>query len=192
MSDYRKPEYKVHDLILGRWSPRAMTGEKISNEELMSLFEAAKWAPSSYNNQPWRFLYANRDSDNFKKFLSFMVPLNQAWAKNASVLVVVASRKNFESNNKPSRTHLFDTGAACENLALQGYSMGLVVHLAEGFDYEKAQRTLNIPEDFEVVVMIAIGRKASKEILPEEMRQREVPSGRKKISEIVFEGKWPE
>jgi nitroreductase len=108
----RKSNYPISSIILNRWSPRAMTGEELSDKELMTLFEAARWAPSSYNNQPWRFIYAKRNSPNWEKFLNLLVSGNQIWAKNAAALVVVISHNNFEHNNKQARTHSFDTGAA--------------------------------------------------------------------------------
>lgn len=165
-----------------------MTGEEISDAELMSLFEAARWAPSSYNNQPWRFIYAKRNTTYWKKFFSLMVEFNQGWAQNAAALVVVISKKTFDHNGNPSRTHSFDAGAAWENLALEGSHRGLVVHGMEGFDYDKAQKELGIPQDYCVEAMIAIGKHAPKESLPDALQEREVPSQRKPLKEIVMEG----
>ncbi len=184
----RKPEYDIHPLILNRWSPRAMTGETLSDDELMPLFEAARWAPSSYNNQPWKFLYAKRDTKHWDAFFSLLIEFNQQWAKNAAVLVVIISKKNFDHNNKPAVTHRLDTGAAWENLALEGSRRGLVVHGMEGFDYQKARTALKIPGDYDIEAMAAIGKRAGKEILPKEMQEREVPSQRKALKEIVTEG----
>ena len=116
----RQSRYDINPLLLHRWSPRAMSGEEISDTELMRLFEAARWAPSSYNGQPWRFIYAKRNSEPWDKLFSLMVDFNKSWAKNAAALVVIISRKNFEHDEKPSVTHQFDAGAAWENLALQG------------------------------------------------------------------------
>ena len=186
----RKPEYPINPLILGRWSPRSMTGEEISDEQLMSLFEAARWAPSSYNNQPWRFIYAKRNTKYWDKLFSLMVEFNQSWTKNAAVLVVVISSKNFEHNSNPSVTHSFDTGAAWENLALQAETMGLVTHGMQGFDYEKAKKELEIPEDYSVEAMVAIGKRGKKEDLPKELQEREIPSVRKPIKDIIMEGKF--
>ena len=104
----RQSQYDINPLLLHRWSPRAMSGEEISDTELMRLFEAARWAPSSYNGQPWRFIYAKRNSESWDKLFSLMVDFNKSWAKNAAVLVVVISRKNFEHDGKPSVTHQFD------------------------------------------------------------------------------------
>jgi nitroreductase len=191
VSENREPQYDVDQVFLNRWSPRAMSGEGIGRDELMSLFEAARWAPSSFNNQPWRFLYAIRDTENWGLFLSLMVEGNQAWAKNASVLIAVVSKKTFD-NGKPSRTHSYDTGAAWENLALQGTLKGLVVHGMQGFDYDRARQVLNIPEGYDVEAMIAVGKPGKKENLPEKLQEREFPSNRKKVSEIAFEGKFKE
>lgn len=184
----RKTDHQVHPLILNRWSPRAMTGEEISHEELMTLFDAAHWAPSSYNNQPWRFLYATRNSSHFKTFLDFLMEGNRIWCKNAAVLLVIISHKTFEHNSKPSRTHTYDTGSAWQNLALQGSSMNLVVHGMEGFDYEKAKKDLKVPDDFQVEAMAAIGKPAPKEALSPDLQKREAPSLRKPVSEIAMEG----
>ena len=188
----RQSQYDINPLLLHRWSPRAMSGEEISDTELMRLFEAARWAPSSYNGQPWRFIYAKRNSESWDKLFSLMVDFNKSWAKNAAVLVVVISRKNFEHDGKPSVTHQFDAGAAWENLALQGETQGLVTHGMQGFDYEKTRRDLSIPATFDVLAMIAIGKPAPKEILPTDVQQREQASDRKPLSEIIMEGQFRE
>ena len=190
VKNIRKPEHEINPLILSRWSPRSMTGEEISDEELMSLFEAARWAPSSYNNQPWRFIYAKRNTDHWNRLFNLMVEFNQSWAKNAAVLIVIISKKTFDHNNQPSITHSFDTGAAWENLALQAESMGLVTHGMQGFDYEKAKKELEIPEDYSIEAMIAIGKRGKKEDLPKELQEREIPSARKLLKDIIMEGKF--
>ena len=179
-------------MILNRWSPRAMSGEEISDMELMRLFEAARWAPSSYNGQPWRFIYAKRNTEHWDKLFNLMGDFNKSWTKNAAVLLVIISRKNFEHDEKPSVTHQFDAGAAWENLALQGETQGLVTHGMQGFDYEKARTDLSVPDAFDVMAMVAIGKPAPKEILPPEVRQREHPSDRKPLSEIIMEGHFRE
>ncbi len=186
----RKPNYDINSLIISRWSPRAMSGEELKDDELMPLFEAARWAPSSYNGQLWRFIYAKRGTGNWEKFFNLLGDWNKMWCKNAAALVVVISRKNFEHNNKPSRTHAFDAGAAWENLALEGSSRKLIVHAMEGFDYDKAKNDLEIPEEFEVHAMIAIGKRGKKEDLPDKMKDSEVPNGRRPLDEIVNEGKF--
>ena len=188
----REPGYDIQPLILRRWSPRAMTGEEMSDEELLPLFEAARWAPSSYNAQLWRFLYAKRNTEHWNTFFDLIVEGNQAWAKDASVLVLVISRKNFEFNDKPSITHQFDAGSAWENLALEATARGLVTHGMEGFDYEKAREVLEVPDDFDVLAMIAIGKQAKKETLPEKMQEMEAPNQRRPLKEIIMQGKFRE
>jgi nitroreductase len=184
----RKPTYPINPLILNRWSPRSMTGEDIDNEEIMSLFEAARWAPSSYNNQPWRFIYAKRNTEHWDRLFNLLAEANKTWAKNSALLVVVISRKNFEYNEKPARTHQFDAGSAWENLALEAFSRDIVAHGMQGFDYDKARIDLEIPADFEVMAMIAIGKKGPAESLPPELQEKEKLTDRKPLKDIVMEG----
>ncbi|HVC09584.1 MAG TPA: nitroreductase family protein [Elusimicrobiota bacterium] len=188
--DARKTEHPVDPIFPSRWSPRAMSGESLSREALLSLFEAARWAPSSSNGQPWRFVYATRESQEWPLFMSFLVEFNQAWTKNAAALVVAVSRKDFDNNGKsvPVRTHAFDTGSAWMSLALQASLKGLVAHGMAGFDYDKAKAALKIPDNYEVQAMIALGKPGKKEDLPKALQEREFPSGRKPLSETVFEG----
>ena len=190
ISDFRRPDFDIDRIFLNRWSPRSMSGDEISRDVLFSLFEAARWAPSSNNNQPWRFLYARRNTDYWPIFFDLLTEQNKIWAKNAAVLIVVISKTTFDYNEKPARTHSYDTGAALENLALQGSLKALVVHAMQGFDYDGARRTLNIPDVFQVEAMIAIGKPGKKEDLPESLQEREMPSPRKKLSEIVMEGNF--
>ncbi len=184
----RKSTYQINPLILNRWSPRSMTGEELDNEEIMSLFEAARWAPSSYNNQPWRFIYAKRNTEHWDRLFNLLADGNRIWAKNSALLVVVISRKNFEYNEKPAITHQFDTGSAWENLALEAFSRGIVAHGMQGFDYDKARIDLEIPIDFEVMAMIAIGKKGSRDNLSPELQKKEKLSDRKPLKDIVMEG----
>ena len=149
---------------------------------------AARWAPSSFNTQQWRALYARRGTEHWQTFFDLLVDANKAWAKNAAVLVVFISRRNFDHNDEPSVTHSYDCGAAWENFALQGFHQGLVVHGMQGFDYDRARRELRIPEEFQVEAMAAVGRPGPKELLPEKLQARESPNDRRKISESVFEG----
>ncbi len=187
-SERREADYPVDKLFLDRWSPRAMSGEEMAEDELLTLFEAARWAPSSYNNQPWRILYARRGTPHWPLFLGLLVEGNRAWAKDAGVLILFVSKETFDFNGQPYPTHSFDTGAAWENLALQATMMGLVTHGMQGFDYERASAELNIPEGFRVEAMIAVGRPGDPAQLPERLREREAPSGRKALSEITCEG----
>jgi len=190
ITKHRKPTHPINTLLLSRWSPRAMTGEDITEEELMALFEAARWAPGSRNNQPWRFIYAKRNTPHWKTLFGLMGEFNQSWTKNAAVLVVVVSKNTFDLDGKPSRTHSFDAGAAWENLALEATTRGLVSHGMEGFDYAKAKIVLGIPNDHTVEAMIAIGKRGEKEILPADMQEREIISDRKPLKEIIMEGKF--
>ena len=187
-SEIRKAEHQVEPLLLDRWSPRAMSGEEISQEELMRLFEAARWAPSSFNAQQWRALYARRGTEHWQTFFDLLVDANKAWAKNAAVLVVFISRKLFDYNDEQSVTHSYDCGAAWENFALQGFYQGLVVHGMEGFDYERARLELGIPDEFQVEAMAAVGKSGPKELLPEKLQKRETPNDRRKLSQSICEG----
>lgn len=184
----RNSTHKINSLFVNRWSPRSMTGEDIDDEDLMSLFEAARWAPSSYNNQPWRFIYAKRNTGNWNKLFDLLYEGNKVWAKNAAALVVVISRKNFEYNEKPSITHQFDAGAAWENLALEASDRGIATHGMQGFDYQRARTDLEIPESYDVMAMIAIGKRGPKENLPSKLQELEFPNDRKPLREIVMEG----
>ena len=186
----RTAEYEIEDIFLKRYSPRAMSGEKITETDLMTLFEAARWAPSSFNTQPWRFIYAMRDTPEFDNLFSLLVQFNKDWCKNASVLVVTISKKTSNSGEHANVTHSFDSGAAWENLALQATSMGLIAHGMNGFDYDMAKTKLTVPDDFNVEMMIAIGKPGKIEDLPEQMHKGEIPNDRKPLKEIVFKGKF--
>jgi len=181
----RQSDYPIEPLILNRWSPRAMSGEPLSDDALFPLFEAARWAPSSYNAQPWRFIYAKRETEAWRALFELLVPFNQSWVGDASVLVVIASHTVFESNGKPSSTHSFDTGAAWENLALEGSARGLVVHGMQGFDYEKAKRVCKLHDNYVVEAMIAIGKPGKTEDLPQNIQDKETPSSRKPFEELI-------
>ncbi len=191
INEVRKPEHQIDTLFYERWSPRAMTGEEISNETLNQLFEAARWAPSCFNEQPWNFLYAKKDSEDWGLFLKILVEVNQLWAKNASVLIACISKKTFTRNGKPNGTHSFDAGAAWQNLALQAYSLGWSAHGMAGVDYKKGKVDLKIPEDYQLEMMIAVGKQAEVSILPEDFKKKEwPPSGRKSINDFVQKGQW--
>ena len=167
-----------------------MTGEPIELDELLTLFEAARWAPSSGNSQPWRFLYARRDTEHWPRFLSLLGERNREWCVNAAALVVFVSRRTHEQTGRELRTHSYDTGAAWVSFAFQGWLNGLVVHGMAGFDYERARTELNVPDEFAVEAMAAVGRPGPLENLPEFQRARESPSGRRAVIESVMEGRY--
>ena len=186
--EHRTADHPILDLFLKRWSPRAMSGEPLSDAELMALFEAARWAPSTYNEQEWRFLYARNGSPQWPAFFGLLMEANQAWCKNAAVLVVVLSKKTFTRNGKPNPVNSFDTRAAFENMALQAAHLGLVCHGMAGFDYAKAREDLKVPDDYDVEAMVALGRPGDPDALPPEVRKIETPSGRRPLREMVCEG----
>lgn len=187
-STQRTPEHAVAPLFVDRWSPRAMSGAAITEAQLLSLFEAARWAPSSFNNQPWRFLYARRDTPHWPVFLDLLIPFNQGWAQQAAVLLALVSKTTMDHNGQPAPTHAFDAGAAWQNFALQGWLQGLVVHGMQGFDAVKAAQVLAVPADYQVAIMIAVGHPGDPAALPDALRQREIPSPRKTVAEIAWEG----
>ncbi|HMK84694.1 MAG TPA: nitroreductase family protein [Steroidobacteraceae bacterium] len=188
--EIRRTEYPVDPLFLDRWSPRSMTGEDVSELELRTLLAAASWAPSSYNAQPWRMLYARRSTPSWPMFFDLLTEGNKLWAHRAAALIVFISKRLNDVTGKPSVTHSFDTGAAWGYFALQAHLKGYAAHGMQGFDYERARRDLAIPEAFAVEAMAAVGRPASKESLPAQLQERERPNGRRPLSETVCEGIW--
>lgn len=186
----RESTFPIQQLILSRVSWRAFSEERLSEEELMALFEAARWAPSSYNGQPWRFVYARRGDKDWAVLFNALIDFNKKWCANADTLVVVVSRNNFEHNENPALTSSFDTGAAWMSLALEAHARNIVTHGMQGLDYGAIKRNLNIPDHFKVEAMIAIGKPGDKEKLPPEIQAKEVPSTRKPLSDIVSQGKF--
>jgi nitroreductase len=183
----RPVEHGVDRLFVDRWSPRAMSGEPIPLAELQVLFEAARWAPSAGNQQPWRILFGRRDTPEWPLFYELLNPGNRPWCLNAAALLLFVSRM-VNAEGRPIATHAYDTGAAWENLALQGTLRGLVVHGMAGFNHELARDVLKIPADYHVNAMAAVGRPGRAEDLSESLQAREKPSPRKPLSEIVVEG----
>ena len=187
-SAHREAAYPIHPLFIDRWSPRALAGTPLSEAELMSLFEAARWAPSSGNFQPWRFLYARRDTDFWPAFLDLLKPSNQAWAARAGALMLIISRTHFDGDGRACITHSFDSGAAWQNLALQASLNGLVAHGMEGFDYERARRVLRVPAEYAVEAMVALGHPGNIAELSESLQKREHPSTRRPLTQTICEG----
>jgi len=178
-------EIAVHELIRKRRSPKAFSGAPVTEVELQSLLEAARWAASSYNEQPWRFVVADRHRDprSFARVLSTLMPVNAAWADNASMLIVAVAKTTFSHNDAPNRHARYDTGAAVAQLTLEATALGIGVHQMGGFDAEKARTVLNIPDGFEVVAVIAIGRPVDP--APDSTVRRRRP-----LHELVFQGAW--
>lgn len=186
---FRHADHPIPPMFLNRWSPRAFSPEPVDEETLMSVFEAARWAASSYNEQPWRFIIARNEEDR-RKFLSFLVPSNQVWADTAPVLFVVVAKKTFSHADQPNRSHQFDAGCATGYLTLQASLRGLYAHGMAGFDAEKARAVLDIPADFEPLAVFALGKRGDAHDLPENLREREKPSGRRPVSESLMEGRF--
>lgn len=186
----RTASAKVVPLIVERWSPRAFDGSAVPQEDLDVIFEAAGLAASAYNYQPWRFVYAHKGDANFDAFLSALVPFNQSWAKEAGVLVFAVSDEFMRSDkgNNPNHSHSFDTGAAWASAALQAQALGYHTHGMTGVDFDKAAEVLNVPEGFRVEMAFVIGTQGDVAQLPEGLREREVVSDRKPVSEIAFAG----
>ncbi len=185
-------DFPVHDLIRNRWSPRAFSDQAVAPDVLRSLFEAARWAASSYNEQPWSYLVATKDDEkNFSKMLSILMDMNAAWAKQAPVLAISVARPYFKRNGTPNPVALHDVGAANAQLTLEATSRGLAVHQMAGFHHEKAREVFEIPEGWEPVSALAIGYPGDPETLPEQLRKPELaPRTRKPLSEFVMSGSW--
>ncbi|MBU6371512.1 MAG: nitroreductase family protein [Alphaproteobacteria bacterium] len=187
----RAPAHPIDPLFTRRWSPRALDGAPIAEAELLTLLEAARWAPSAYNAQPWRFLYARRDTPAWGPMFSALVPFNQTWAQNAAALVVVLSRTisgPAGPDAQTNRWHAFDAGAAWASLAFQAELSGLAAHAMAGFDAEALRAALAVPATYDLHAVVAIGRRGDPAQLPDPLRAREAPNGRNPLSAIAAEG----
>jgi nitroreductase len=185
-------KYAVHDLIKNRWSPRAFSSEMIPRDLINSLFEAAIWAPSSRNEQPWRFIYGCRGEDkNYDKIFNTLVPRNQIWAKNAPLLVLSLAKKYSGQNNQDNFYALYDLGQAVSNFSLQATSLNLFCHQMGGFEREKARELLEINEDYIPVAVIAVGYLGNPDILPDDFRELELKARtRNEMGLTVFNGEF--
>lgn len=188
---YRKADYDINPIYLERWSPRAFSSKQIEEEKLLALFEAARWAPSAANWQPWRFVYAQTEED-LAKFYSFINDNNVEWCQKAPVLLAIISKKTRNEKGDANHFHAFDTGTAWGYLTLEASRQGLIVHGMGGFNKEKAKEVLNIPEEYEVQAVAAIGYHDPNTELSEKNKQREFPSDRNRVKDFTFEGKFME
>ena len=192
MTKPRKPDHPVNPMFINRWSPRSLTGEAMSQETLMTVLEAARWAPSAYNAQPWRFIYALKDDAGWAGIFGAVNEGNQSWAHRAGALVVVASAKQALFPGKTELTanawHSFDTGSAWMSMALQAAQSGLVAHALAGFDPVKLRAAIHLPDDYALEAVIVLGKQGDKAQLPEALQQREAPNAHKPLSEISFAG----
>ena len=185
-------DHPIHTLISHRWSPRAFDPKVVPADVLRSLFEAARWAPSSSNEQPWAFLVATKDDKpGYEKMLGTLVEFNQTWAKQAPVLGIAVSRLNFAKNGTPNRNAFYDTGAAMAHLTAEATHRDLFVHQMGGFDAKKAKDIFSIPEAWEPIAAFTIGYAGDPQSLPDGLRERELaPRVRKPITDFVMSGQW--
>ncbi len=191
----RIPEHEIAPIFLERWSPRAYSGEKLPEGALMRLFEAVRWSPSSYNSQPWRLIYAQRDTPHWQVFLDLLIPFNREWAARAGALVCFVSKSTMlppgKTDEVPSPTHSFDAGSGWMAFALQAQMLGLHAHGMVGFDMDTAFAKLGVPVGHRVEMMAAVGRLGDPSVLPEQARGREFPSPRQPVGAFAFEGGFP-
>jgi len=190
----RTPDHPIDPLFLQRWSPRAFDASDMPHEDLLTVLEAARWAPSAFNQQPWRFLYAHRGNPDWERFLSLLIPFNQDWAKSASVLLFVLSDSLVETKwggEQVSHSHSFDAGSAWAYLALQATRMGYYAHGMSGIEMDRAREELKVPERFRIEAAIAVGRIGDPATLNEKLRARETPSDRHKVKSFAFQGGFP-
>ncbi|QLE42033.1 nitroreductase [Nostoc sp. C052] len=184
-------QYPVHDFIRSRWSPRAFADRPVEQDKLLSLLEAARWAPSSYNYQPWSFIVATKDEPTeYNRLLSTLVEFNQGWAKNAPILILAVAKVRSE-DGKANRHAFHDVGLALENLILQATSFGLFAHQIAGFNADSARELYQIPDDYEPATVVTVGYPGDPETLSEGLRERELAARvRKPLKEFVFTGQW--
>jgi nitroreductase len=189
---HRQPDHEIHPQFLTRWSPRAFKEQEVPDDVLHSVFEAARWAPSGSNLQPWRYIIAHTPEQR-SRFLEFINPFNVEWCQKAPVLSVVASHTKVPDGND-NAAHAFDAGTSWGYLALEAANQGLISHAMAGFDKAKAREILHVPDEYELHAVIAIGYRGPKESLSERNLNREFPSSRNPVSDMVFEAdfgqKW--
>ncbi|MDX3909841.1 MAG: nitroreductase family protein [Sphingobium sp.] len=186
----RSPDHPINSMFFERWSPRSFTGEAIPDAVLQSAFEAARWAPSAMNAQPWRFLLARPGDEHWQTFIDVMMPRNRLWAAKASALVVILSERQLDRRDErvDNHSHSFDAGAAWANFAHQALLLGWHTHGIGGFDNDAARERLAVPDDFAIEAMIALGRQGGIEALHADFHVGEAPNGRRPLAETVFAG----
>lgn len=189
----RRADRPIDPIFLERWSRRALSDGVVEEEELATLFEAARWAPSARNAQPWRFLYAQPGDAAWPVFLDLIYPRNRVWAERAQALVLLAStsRRTEEGKIVDWRTHAFDAGAAWACLALQAARLGLTVRAMGGFDFERTPDAVGLPTGLIPQVMLAVGRPGAADVLPDHLASLETPTDRAPRSDFVVRGLWP-
>ncbi|NIQ96344.1 MAG: nitroreductase [Desulfuromonadales bacterium] len=188
IANERTPEVEVDAIFTDRWSPRSFVDEPLLASEVAALFEAARWAPSCYNDQPWHFRYAVT-ADDRRLFAEALVDKNREWARHAPLLLFVLARKNFSATGKPNRHAVFDAGAAWMSLALQARRMGLYAHGMAGFSVARAAEVMNVSlDEYEIMAAVAVGRRDEPQKLPDDLAQAERPNGRKPQCEVAGEG----
>lgn len=185
-------DYSIHELLRNRWSPRAFSDKPVPLDILRSLFEAARWAPSSSNEQPWAFLVATKDDpEAHARLLSVLVETNQFWAKHSSVLALAISELEFARTGQPNRNAFYDTGQAVAHLTVEATSRGLFVHQMAGFDPQKAMELYQIPKGWQPIAAFVIGYYGNPQSLPENLRERELtPRSRKPLASFVMSDHW--
>jgi len=181
----RQFKYNIMQEIKDRWSPRAFSPEKIPEEDLQAIMEAASYAPSCFNEQPWRFLLASEDKE-LEIMHSLLTEKNYRWAKNAPVLILVIAHRYFAYNNKENRWHQFDSGTAWGYLSLEAQKRGFITHGMGGFRRKKTRETLNISEDYEIIAVIAVGKMGNKENLEDEFKKEESPNTRRPLEDSAW------
>jgi len=188
MKPSKKAEYPINEFVARRWSGRAFEPKELEEDKLKSLFEAARWSASSYNEQPWRFLVAKRETDTFEKMVGTLLQPNQVWAKNASVLVVALSKTTFDRNDRPNRHYAYDLGSSVANLSVQATALGLNIRQMGGYDPKKIKEEFQIPDNLEAFAVLAIGYLTEPEkVLTEQYAQMEfAPQERKKQDDFVY------
>lgn len=190
IENFRKADNDINHLFINRWSPRSFSDKELKEETLFKLFEAARFAPSAFNEQPWHFIYALSSDLAWQKIYDTLVDFNKLWTKKAKAFIVILSKKRFSQNDKLNETSHFDTGAAWQNLALQARDLGLVAHAMSGLNFTQLKENLNVSDDYDIIATVALGYPGLVNDLPDDLKEIEKPSNRKKINEFISREKF--